>query len=110
MNHPRRGDVFLVNVGRGAVGAEIKKSRPAIVISNDISNKYLTRYQVIPLTSKVDRVYPSEILVTIGRQTSKAMANQIQTADRERFIRFLGRISKEEMFHVNRVLKIQLDL
>ena len=48
-----------------SVGGEIKKKRPAVIVSNDVSNKFLNRVQVVPLTSKTDHLYPSEALVIL---------------------------------------------
>jgi mRNA interferase MazF len=57
-----RGEVYWVRFDP-AEGGEIKKTRPAIVVSNDTSNKILNRVQVVPVTSRTDRVYPGESLV-----------------------------------------------
>ena len=59
----KRGEVWWIDFGP-SVGGEIKKKRPAVIISNDAANKHLNRVQVAPLTSKIGRVYPSEALVT----------------------------------------------
>ncbi len=52
----KRGEIWWVNFDP-SVGQEVKKKRPAVVISNDISNKYLERYQVVPLSSKTGKLY-----------------------------------------------------
>src|SRR3990170_3213761 len=60
----KRGEVWWVNF-KPAVGGEVRKQRPAVIVSNDAANKYLNRLQVVPCTSSVERLYPSEAHVTI---------------------------------------------
>lgn len=105
----RRGDVYWVNF-EPARGSEIKKVRPAIVVSNDDSNRALTRVQVVPLTSNTARVYPSETLVTVDGRRSKAMADQIMTVSTERLTAQMGRITVADMLAVERAIKLQLGL
>jgi mRNA interferase MazF len=77
----RRSEVWWVNF-EPSIGGEIKKKRPAVIISNDAANKFLNRVQVVPLTSKVNRVYPSEAVVTLNEQPNKAMADQLTTVSK----------------------------
>jgi len=79
----RRGEVYWVDF-EPARGGEIRKVRPAVIVSNDSANRALNRVQVVPLTSNVERVYPSETLVQVNGEARKAMANQITTAAKER--------------------------
>jgi len=58
----RRGEVWWVNFDP-SIGGEIQKKRPAVIISNDASNNSLNRVQVVPLSSKTEKVYASEVLV-----------------------------------------------
>jgi len=105
----RRGDVWWVDFDP-AVGSEIRKTRPAVIVSNDIANVALNRVQVVPLTSSTGRVYPSEAVVSAGGQQSKAMADQLTTVSKERIKRRLGALSRADMQAVDRVIKIQLGL
>jgi mRNA interferase MazF len=105
----RRGDVWWVDFDP-ALGSEIRKTRPAVIVSNDIANAALNRVQVVPLTSSTDRIYPSEAVVSAGGQQSKAMADQLTTVSKERIKRRLGALSRADMQAVDRVVKIQLGL
>lgn len=105
----KRGEVWWVNFDP-SVGGEIKKKRPAVIVSNDSANRYLNRVQVVPLTSNVSKVYPSEALVTIAGQQSKAMADQLTTASKLRLISRAVKLTDAEMQQVERALKVQLGL
>jgi len=89
---------------------EIQKTRPAIILSNDRSNKYLNRVQVIPLTSKVERLYPSEVFVTLEGKKAKALADQLTTVSKLRFIDMIGKLSDSDLRAVESAVKRQLDL
>jgi len=93
-----------------SVGGEIKKKRPAVIVSNDVSNKFLNRIQVVPLTSKTDHLYPSEALVVLEGKESKAMADQLATVSKSRLFRRAGTLSPEDMRKIEEAIKIQLDI
>jgi mRNA interferase MazF len=104
-----RGEVWWVNF-EPAVGGEIHKKRPAIIISNDISNRFLNRVQVVPITSKIDRLYPSEAYVTLNEKQCKAMADQLTTVSKLRLMDLEGRLSIADMRKVEQAVRVQLGL
>jgi mRNA interferase MazF len=105
----RRGEVWWVDFDP-SVGGEIKKKRPAVIVSNDAANRHLNRVQVVPLTSRIGRVYPSEALVTIGDRQGKAMADQLTTVSKLRLLDYEGELTADDVRKVERAICIQLGL
>jgi len=105
----KRGEVWRVNFDP-AVGGEIRKQRPAVIVSNDAANKHLNRVQVVPLTSQIGQIYPSEAPITLNGKPGKAMADQLTTISKERLLDRAGMLTQTEMRLIEAAIKVQLDL
>jgi mRNA interferase MazF len=109
----RRGEVFLVNFDP-TVGAEAKKTRPSLVVSNDINNAHSPIVSISPITSNVTKVYSFEVEIPPGvgglKTRSKIMINQTRAVDKIRLIKKLGQLHEQIMEDVNRALKLHYDL
>lgn len=104
-----RSEVWWVDFNP-SIGGEIQKIRPAIIVSNNAFNKFMNRVQVVPVTSNTEKCYPSEAYVEINNKISKAMTDQLATVSKLRLKTKIGQISEENMFDVERAIKVQLDL
>ena len=112
MSFPQRGEVYWVQLDP-AVGSEIAKTRPAIVISNNIGNQYADRVIVAPISSgSVDKIYPFEVRLNAGdgglAQVSKVLLDQIRTVDKSRLGNRIGGLTAVRMEEINRAIKLSL--
>ena len=105
----KRGEVWWINFDPSA-GGKIKKKRPSVIVSNDSANKFLNRIQVVPLTSNIEALYPSEAYVKVKGKRSKAMADQLTTVSKLRFINRQGYVSMSDMAGIGKAIKTQLEL
>lgn len=95
-----RGDVVSVDLSP-TVGSEVGKTRPAIVLQNELANRSSPTVTMIPVSSKVGRVYPFQVRLAAGEgglpRESEALCEQIRTVSRERIGKRLGKLPDERI-------------
>lgn len=106
---PRRGDVYWVALDP-ARGTEIRKTRPAVVVSNDSCNAFGTRVVVLPVTSNVSSLFPGEARIDLGGKPARVLGDQIRSIDKSRLRSRIERLTVAEMAAVEEALRITLDL
>ena len=99
-------DVFLIALDP-TVGAEIKKSRPCVVISPDEMNHHLATVMVVPMTTKF-HAYPTRVPVTFVRKAGWIVLDQIRTVDKRRLLKRLGRIEAKTVASIKSVIQQML--
>jgi mRNA interferase MazF len=114
MTFPRRGEIYSVKLDP-VVGTEIAKTRPAVIISNDVGNQYSARVIVAPITSRgTQKVYPFEVGAPAGEgglpQPSKIVLDQIRTVDKQRLGLRIGMLSAERIREVDQATRRSLSV
>ncbi len=110
---PERGEIYLVCLDP-TIGSEINKTRPALIISNDINNQAAQTITVVPISSIVKKVYPFETFLSSQEsglvKNSKAKCNQVRTIDKKRLVKSLGKVSKDKLKEIEGSLLIHLGI
>lgn len=106
---PRRDDVYWVALDP-TVGSEIKKTRPAVIISNNSCNTFGSRVVVLPLTSHVDSLYPGEAMVVVDGKPARVLGDQIRSLDKSRLRSRIDTLSQDELAAVDETIRITLAL
>lgn len=114
MVKPQRGDIFWVNLDP-TIGTEIRKKRPAVIVSNDAANRRYHQITVVPLTSQhLDAVEPFQVLITADEsglsKDCKALAEQVRTISKLRLGGRAGRVSSALLEQISAALQVHLGL
>ena len=113
-DYPRRGEIYYVDLDP-VVGSEQGGHRPALVIQNDVGNRYSPVVIIAAITSRpARRVRPTDVVLQPDDSgldvTSRALLNQIRTVDKRRLRRLVGRVTPAEMAQVDEAIRISLGL
>ena len=109
LKRPHRGDVYWVALDP-TLGSEIRKTRPAVIVSNDSANAFGMRVVVLPVTSNVSSLFPGEALVSVSGKRGRVLGDQIRSVDKKRLRGRLGSLSREDLRAVDAALRITLEL
>lgn len=113
MSELRRGDIWLVDL-EPTIGCEINKTRPAVIIQNDVGNQYNQITIIAPVSSNLAKIYPIHVKIEAKKtgidQDSKVCLNHIRAIDKRRLIKKLGMVDSETMGLIDEAIKISLGL
>ena len=108
-----KGEIYLADLNP-TIGSEIAKTRPVLIVSNDINNQYAATVTIVPITSTTEKIYPFEVFLPKGEGSltndSKAKANQIRTIDKLRLKKRLGKINEETLKEIEKAILIHLEI
>jgi mRNA interferase MazF len=111
MSRILKGEIYLADLNP-TVGSEIAKTRPVMIVSNNINNQYAATVTVVPITSTTEKIYPFEVFLPKGEGnlTNNSKANQIRTIDKLRLKRQLGKINEETLKEIEQAILIHLEI
>jgi mRNA interferase MazF len=110
----KRGDIYFAQLDPTR-GAEIQKTRPVVIVSNDVANRASSLVSIVPISSNISRVFPFEVPLTAEQsglpKDSKAMAQQIRTIDKSRLAhQRSGYLKPKQLTALDEALRLHLGL
>lgn len=102
---PRRGEIYWVDL-EPARGAETRKRRPGLIISNDDGNELSNIVIIAPITSKILRIYPFEVATNVNGKAAKIMLNQCRAIDQSRLSEKIETIDDDTLDLVEEAIRI----
>ncbi len=108
-NFPKRGNIYWVPLDP-AVGSKTKKTRPCLIVSNDIGNEYSNAVIIAPITSKVKKIQSYEVKIELAGKIGKIMLHQCRVVDKSRIGKMIDCSTNSIMEQVNEALRIVFDL
>jgi mRNA interferase MazF len=109
MSYPKRGDIYWVKLDP-TVGAEIKKTRPAVIVSNDIGNQYANLVIVAPIASTSKKNFSFTVPIVLEKVEGTILLNQIKAIDKSSIGKQIGMCEMKTIDQIDKALKVVLDL
>ena len=113
MSRILKGEIYWANLSP-TIGSEILKTRPVLIVSNNVNNNYAATVSILPITSITTKIYPFEVFLPKGEgglaNDSKAKANQIRTIDKQRISDKIGKISESKQAEIEGAILIHLGI
>ena len=113
MSRILKGEIYWADLSP-TIGSEIAKTRPVLLVSNDINNFHADTVTILPITSTTAKVYPFEVFLPKGEgdltNDSKAKANQIRTIDKQRLGNRIGKLGDPKLAEVEAAILIHLEI
>lgn len=109
MEKIKRGDIYFV-VGGAAIGSEQSANRPAVVVSNDIGNRFAPIVEVVYLTTRKKVGLPTHVFIGSAPKPSVALCEQIVTVSKSRLQRRIGRVTQQEINNIDKALRKSLGI
>ncbi len=109
MKSPKRSEIYWVNLDP-TIGSEIKKTRPGLIVSNNIANQFSSRVIVAPITSKAKKIYPFEVGLKLNEKKGKILLDQIRAIDKKRLGKKISTLEPSIIETINKALKLILEL
>lgn len=104
-NFPKRGEIYWTDLDP-AIGGETKKTRPAVVVSNDIGNEFSQVVMIAPITSKIKKVYSFEVETIVNDKRAKIMLNQSRAIDKSRLQKLIEQVDEATLRLIDEAIKL----
>lgn len=102
---PKKGDVYWAKLDP-TVGSEIQKTRPVLVVSNDVANEYSKLVMIAPITSKVKNVHSFEVQIVLKGNPAKILLNQCRAVDKTRLDKKIAEVDADTLKQAEEAIKI----
>lgn len=106
----KRGQIYYINNDTGRIGSEIRKTRPAVIVSKDFLNRYSGDLIVVFLTTRPKKDMETHVKIRSIKRESVALCEQVTTVSINRIQRYIGKATESEMQQIEKALSCAMDI